>query len=86
MIQEFLAAVQSDLLLNSNMQVKEISDLLNYADQPYFSNAFKKIMGVSPEKYRKMNINIIQRQANLHNKFTVEATENLPFDLMVERH
>ena len=50
------------------------------------SNAFKKIMGVSPEKYRKMNINIIQRQANLHNKFTVEATENLPFDLMVERH
>lgn len=77
--------IASDLLLNSNMQVKEIADMLNYADQPYFSNAFKKIMGVSPEKYRKMNVNIIQRQANIHNKFTVEATENLPFDLTVER-
>ena len=78
--------IASDLLLNSNMQVKEIAELLNYADQPYFSNAFKKVMGVSPEKYRKMNVNIIQRQANIHNKFTVEATENLPFDLTVERH
>ena len=78
--------IAADLLLNSKMQVKEISELLNFADQPYFSNAFKKIMGVSPEKYRKMNINMIQRQANIHNKFTVEVTENLPFDLTVNRH
>lgn len=78
--------IAANLLLNSNMQVKEISELLNFADQPYFSNAFKKIIGVSPEKYRKMNINNIQRQSNIHNKFSVEATENLPFDLTVERH
>ena len=35
---------------------------------------------------KEMNINMIQRQANIHNKFTVEVTENLPFDLTVNRH
>ena len=78
--------IAATLLLNSNMQVKEIAELLNYADQPYFSNAFKKIMGVSPEKYRKMNFTNIQRKSNMHNKFPVEAAENLPFNLKVERH
>ena len=48
--------IAASLLLNSNLQVKEIAESLNYSDQPYFSNAFKKIMGVSPEKYRKMEI------------------------------
>lgn len=78
--------IACDLLLNSNMQVREISEMLNYADQPYFSNSFKKIMGISPEKYRKMNASLIQRQSNIHNKFAIETTKNLPFNLKVERH
>ena len=78
--------IACDLLLNSNMHIKEIAEMLNYADQPYFSNTFKKTMGLSPEKYRKMNANIIGQQANIHNKFKIETTENLPFDLKVERH
>ncbi len=78
--------IAASLLLSSNMQVKEIAELLNYSDQPYFSNAFKKIMGVSPEKYRKMNLGNIQHKSNMHNKFPVEEAENLPFDLKVDRH
>jgi len=78
--------IAASLLLNSNMQIKEISELLNYSDQPYFSNAFKKIMGVSPEKYRKMNFGNIQHKSNMHNKFPVEEAENLPFNLKVDRH
>ena len=29
------AEIAASLLLNSNMQVKDIAELLNYADQPY---------------------------------------------------
>lgn len=78
--------IAATLLLNSNMQIKEIAELLNYSDQPYFSNAFKKIMGVSPEKYRKMNILNNLRKSNINNKFLIEQAENLPFDLKVDRH
>lgn len=78
--------IAANLLLNSTMQIREIAELLNYSDQPYFSNAFKKIMGVSPEKYRKMNLSRISNKANMHNKFTLEEAENLPFALQVERH
>lgn len=77
--------IAASLLLNSNMQIKEISELLNYSDQPYFSNAFKKVMGVSPEKYRKMNVGSNLTKSNLNNKFNIEQAENLPFDLKVER-
>lgn len=78
--------IAASLLLNSNMQVKEIAELLNYSDQPYFSNAFKKIMGVSPDKYRKMNVNNNLTKSNINNKFLMEQAENLPFDLKVDRH
>lgn len=78
--------IAASMLLNSNMQIKEIAEQLNYSDQPYFSNAFKKVMGVSPENYRKMNLGNIQRKSNMHNKFPVEAAEHLPFNLKVDRH
>lgn len=78
--------IAATLLLNSNMQIKEIAELLNYSDQPYFSNAFKKIMGVSPEQYRKLNTNSHLTKSNINNKFLIEQAENLPFDLKVDRH
>lgn len=40
------------LLLNSSLQVKEISGLLHYSDSFYFSRLFKKYMGISPQLCR----------------------------------
>lgn len=78
--------IAASLLLNSNLQVKEIAELLNYSDQPYFSNAFKKTMGISPEKYRKMNVSTDLTKSNINNKILMEQAENLPFNLKVDRH
>ena len=77
--------IAASLLLNSNMQVKEIAEALHYADQPYFSNAFKKIMGMSPEKYRKLSLGGVQKVSNIHTKIPLEVAENLPFNLKVDR-
>jgi AraC family transcriptional regulator of arabinose operon len=40
------------LLRNTNLPVKEIAYRLNFADEHYFSNYFKKRAGTSPAKYR----------------------------------
>jgi len=42
-----------DMLLNTNLSIKQIADHLNFADEYYFSNVFKKKVGVTPSKYRK---------------------------------
>jgi len=42
-----------DMLLNTNLSVKQIADHLHFADEYYFSNIFKKKIGVPPTKYRK---------------------------------
>lgn len=42
------------LLDLTQLTVKEISQKLNYNDQYYFSRIFKKIMGLAPSKYRKV--------------------------------
>jgi len=41
------------LLLNTNLSVKQISEKLSFSDEYYFSNLFKKKVGISPTKYRK---------------------------------
>jgi AraC-like DNA-binding protein len=41
------------LLETTPMPVKEIADRLRYADQYYFSNAFKKETGLSPTAFRE---------------------------------
>ncbi|AIQ50870.1 helix-turn-helix domain-containing protein [Paenibacillus sp. FSL R7-0331] len=40
------------LLLNTSLQVKEISGILHYSDPFYFSRLFKKYMGISPQLCR----------------------------------
>ncbi|KUP21610.1 AraC family transcriptional regulator [Paenibacillus sp. DMB5] len=40
------------LLLNTSLQVKEISGMLHYSDPFYFSRLFKKYMGLSPQLCR----------------------------------
>lgn len=39
------------LLVNTNMSIKEIALALNFADEHYFSNSFKKITGKNPSKF-----------------------------------
>ncbi|MBQ8684334.1 MAG: helix-turn-helix transcriptional regulator [Clostridia bacterium] len=41
------------LLKNSNLSVKEISEMLQFADSHYFSSFFKSRIGCSPSEYRR---------------------------------
>ncbi|NGZ76849.1 helix-turn-helix transcriptional regulator [Saccharibacillus alkalitolerans] len=41
-----------NVLLNTDMSVKEIGERLGYKDMFYFSRVFKRITGVSPREYR----------------------------------
>lgn len=45
------------LLMNRDMTISEISAHLNFADNSYFSRAFKKHVGLSPEAFRKKSLN-----------------------------
>lgn len=45
--------LSKSLLKGTAMPVSQISDRLNFADEHYFSNIFKKKTGVSPSEYRK---------------------------------
>ena len=41
------------LLRETDLKVREIAARLGYDDPFYFSNVFKKCVGVSPEQYRR---------------------------------
>lgn len=41
------------LLNSTNLTINEISEQVGYDTQHYFSTSFKKVMGVSPNQYRK---------------------------------
>lgn len=41
------------LLLNDSINLVDISDMVGFEDQSYFSKVFKKVTGVTPGKYRK---------------------------------
>ena len=41
------------LLLNESIPLVDISNIVGYEDQSYFSKVFKKLTGVSPGKYRE---------------------------------
>jgi AraC-like DNA-binding protein len=42
----------ASMLLNTQMSINEISEILHFADQRYFSTAFKRVIGITPSKYR----------------------------------
>jgi AraC-like DNA-binding protein len=52
-IHRLKAAEAKNILLNTDLTVKEISDKLGYKDVFYFSRLFKKYVGVAPNVYRK---------------------------------
>lgn len=41
------------LLFNTNLTIAEVADQCGYPNSNYFSDAFKKVVGISPLKYRK---------------------------------
>ena len=43
----------TNLLMETKMPITEIATFCGYQDSNYFGDVFKKIMGVSPNKYRK---------------------------------
>lgn len=45
------------LLASSNLSINEIAYKVGYRDIGYFSRLFKKQMGISPNQYRKNNMN-----------------------------
>lgn len=44
-----------NMLKYTHLSIKEISTMLNFNDQYYFSNIFKQRCGMSPVKFRKLN-------------------------------
>ena len=42
------------LLCNTDMHIYQVAQYLGYDNQYYFSRAFKKVLGVSPKKYKEM--------------------------------
>lgn len=42
-----------ELLISSNMQISQISEIVGYTDSYYFSRAFKKVCGISPREFTK---------------------------------
>ncbi|MFE5318680.1 response regulator [Paenibacillus sp. NPDC056579] len=43
------------LLLNPNLRIAQVAGMVGYDDEKYFSKVFKKMVGLSPNEYRKVN-------------------------------
>ncbi|UQZ86043.1 putative response regulatory protein [Paenibacillus konkukensis] len=43
------------LLLNPHLRIAQIAEMVGYDDEKYFSKVFKKLVGLSPNEYRKVN-------------------------------
>lgn len=56
-VKQYLAQARcesaAELLRNSQLPVHEISSYVGYEDSNYFTKVFKRVMGVSPQEYRK---------------------------------
>ncbi len=57
---EYLTKIKVDkareLLLDSSLNVSEISEVLGYDNSLYFSRVFRKLTGLSPSAYRKNSV------------------------------
>ncbi|GAE16276.1 HTH-type transcriptional activator RhaS [Bacteroides pyogenes] len=52
-IDEFVILEAKALLNSSNLNIQEIADQLNFANQSFFGKYFKHYTGMSPKEYRK---------------------------------
>ena len=51
-LQEVRMRESKTFLLNTNLLIYEIADKCGFEDAYYFSNSFKKWVGISPRSYR----------------------------------
>lgn len=62
---EYLTAYRIEkskpLLLNKSLRIADISAMVGFEDQSYFTKVFKRIVGTSPNKYRECNGRLIQQ-------------------------
>lgn len=56
--------MSTDMLNNTDMSIKEISDTLCFSDQHYYANVFKKIIGMSPNQFRKEQSEVYKNSNN----------------------
>lgn len=45
----------ADLLLQSNRQIQEVAELMDYEDPLHFSRTFKRVMGICPSEFIKLS-------------------------------
>jgi AraC-like DNA-binding protein len=60
-MQQIRIAAACDLLINSQMNVGEISDSLGFCEQSYFNKVFKQITGTLPSTYMKEKVKVWRR-------------------------
>ncbi|MBP1154434.1 MULTISPECIES: response regulator [unclassified Paenibacillus] len=57
-ISDYISGIRIDkaklLLLNPHLRIAQVSAMVGYDDEKYFSKVFKKAVGVSPNEYRKV--------------------------------
>jgi AraC family transcriptional regulator, transcriptional activator of pobA len=56
LLQEKLIVETKRLLIHTNLTVSEISDMMNFDDQSYFTKYFKNKTGITPLQYRKQSL------------------------------
>jgi AraC-like DNA-binding protein len=52
------------LLLDERMLVKEVAEKLGFADAFHFSRTFKRVYGISPERFVRQSRAVVSRPAN----------------------
>lgn len=54
----------ADMLINTDLAIKEIASLTGWDDEYYFSRLFKKNYSLSPLQYRKEAAPLIEKSVN----------------------
>ncbi|NLM56761.1 MAG: AraC family transcriptional regulator [Clostridiales bacterium] len=52
------------LLTDTNISIKKVSEMLHYSNSQHFSNSFRKITGMSPNRFRHMNKPKLKSETN----------------------
>ena len=55
LIDEFVALEAKALLKSTNMTILQVSEELNFPSQSFFGKYFKRVTGMSPKEYKKMD-------------------------------
>ena len=53
-IRDYVILEAKALLKSGQYTIQQVSDMLNFANQPFFGVYFKKAVGCSPTAYREM--------------------------------